>query len=136
MCTPCLRGGDFSPSSSLPQPPPDGIQDVIWAFSPTPPESADSDAHISVHHRFGRTHLNLTRTAAASDDAPSPSPSPSPAPLPSPVLLLLLPRRAKKTRTRQIRRGRRTSRPSRIRRRPPMCKQGRHTPFTLQSPTS
>jgi hypothetical protein len=47
------------------------MQHIIWAFSRSPPESADDDSHISIHHRFGSSVLNLTRTAAAapvSDD--------------------------------------------------------------------
>jgi len=73
-------------SSRLPplcfgQAPPDGIQHVIWAMSPTPPESADEDSHISVHHRFGVGSLNLTRvTASVPEDEDAPS---SPSPLPS-----------------------------------------------------
>ena len=64
------------------QAPPDGIQHIIWAFSRTPPESADEDSRIWVHHRFGSSVLNLTRTTTASpvsdgEDAPLPSPVPS-----------------------------------------------------------
>jgi hypothetical protein len=44
------------------------MQNIIWAFSRTPPDSADPDVHISIHHEFGRTTLNLTRTAILSDD--------------------------------------------------------------------
>jgi hypothetical protein len=69
----------------LSQAPPDGMQHIIWAFSRTPPESADDDSHISIHHRFGSNVLNLTRTtttitAPVSEDedaAPLPSPVPS-----------------------------------------------------------
>ncbi len=43
------------------------MQDIIWAFSRTPPESADADAHISIHHKYGIAALNLTRTAVQSD---------------------------------------------------------------------
>jgi len=58
--------------------PPDGMQDIIWAFSRTPPESADADADISVHHFFGSSVLDLTRTTGAvSEDDPLPSPVPS-----------------------------------------------------------
>ncbi|KAH9055529.1 hypothetical protein EDB87DRAFT_1300993 [Lactarius vividus] len=42
--------------------PKDGMQDIIWAFSRTPPGSANPDAHISIHRRIGRGTLNLTRT--------------------------------------------------------------------------
>ncbi|KAH8993440.1 hypothetical protein EDB92DRAFT_1854186 [Lactarius akahatsu] len=42
--------------------PKDGMQNIIWAFSRTPPGSADADAHISIHQRIGRGMLNLTRT--------------------------------------------------------------------------
>jgi hypothetical protein len=56
------------------------MQDIIWAFSRTPPESADEDAHISVHHLYGIGVLNLTRTTAASDDEPLPTSSPVPSP--------------------------------------------------------
>ena len=61
------------------QAPPDGIQDIIWAFSPTPPDSADADVDISIHHFFGSSKLNLTRAAAAAapEDEPIPSPVPS-----------------------------------------------------------
>jgi len=51
--------------------PPDGMQDIIWAFSRTPPESADADAHISIHHKYGIAALNLTRTAVQSDPSES-----------------------------------------------------------------
>ena len=46
------------------------MQPVIWAFSRTPPESADANVDIKVHHAFGSTTLNLTRavTATPSDD--------------------------------------------------------------------
>jgi len=46
------------------------MQPIIWAFSRTPPESADANVDIKVHHAFGSTTLNLTRavTAAPSDD--------------------------------------------------------------------
>jgi hypothetical protein len=68
----------------LSQAPPDGMQHIIWAFSRTPPESADDDSDISIHHRFGSSILNLTRTTTANapvsedeDAAPLPSPVPS-----------------------------------------------------------
>ena len=47
------------------QAPPDGLQNIIWAFSRTPPESANASVDIKVHHAFGSTTLNMTRTAAA-----------------------------------------------------------------------
>jgi len=59
------------------------MQHIIWAFSRTPPESADEDSHISIHHRFGSSVLNLTRTTRTTapvsegEDAPLPSPVPS-----------------------------------------------------------
>jgi hypothetical protein len=59
------------------------MQHIIWAFSRTPPESADEDSQIWIHHRFGSSVLNLTRTTTApvsedeSEDAPLPSPVPS-----------------------------------------------------------
>ncbi len=53
------------------------MQHIIWAFSRTPPESADADSHISVHHRFGTSVLNLTRTISEDEDTPLPSPVPS-----------------------------------------------------------
>ena len=69
------------------QAPPDGMQHIIWAFSRTPPESADEDSHISVHHKLGSSVLNLTRTTAGaapvsegeedSDAPPLPSSVPS-----------------------------------------------------------
>lgn len=63
--------------------PPDGMQHIIWAFSRTPPESVDEDSHISIHHRFGTSVLNLTRTTTAAapvsdDEAATPLPSPVP----------------------------------------------------------
>ncbi|KAI9437548.1 hypothetical protein H4582DRAFT_2077133 [Lactarius indigo] len=45
--------------------PNEGMQNIIWVFSRTPPGSADADAQISIHHRIGRGKLNLTRTAPA-----------------------------------------------------------------------
>ncbi|KAI9458598.1 hypothetical protein BJY52DRAFT_1371751 [Lactarius psammicola] len=59
----------------------DGMQDIdiTWAFSRTPPGSADSDAGISTHHRISRGTLNLTRVA------------PTPARVPEPVLPVLSP---------------------------------------------
>jgi hypothetical protein len=64
------------------QAPPDGMQQIIWSFSRTPPESADKESHLSIHHRFGSGVLNLTRTTAPvsegeGEDAPLPSPVPS-----------------------------------------------------------
>jgi len=47
------------------QAPPDGIQNIIWAFSRTAPESTDANVDIKIHHEFGGATLNLTRTAAA-----------------------------------------------------------------------
>ena len=52
------------------QAPPDGIQNIIWAFSRTAPGSVDANVDIRIHHAFGRATLNMTRTAAA---APPPS---------------------------------------------------------------
>ena len=49
------------------------MQDIIWAFSRTPPRSADPDTPISIHHKIGRGKLNLTRTAR-----PLPEPVPQP----------------------------------------------------------
>ncbi|KAH9957987.1 hypothetical protein BJV74DRAFT_873365 [Russula compacta] len=64
--------------------PGDGMQNIIWAFSRTPPVSADVDVHIAVHHLFGRAKLNLTRTAASpSEDEDAPPPVPVPVPVPS-----------------------------------------------------
>ncbi|KAH9991814.1 hypothetical protein BJV77DRAFT_1006009 [Russula vinacea] len=45
--------GDHPQMGFIRPAPPDGMQDIIWAFSRTPPESADEDAHISVHHLYG-----------------------------------------------------------------------------------
>ncbi len=68
------------------------MQNIIWAFSRTPPGSADADAHISIHHRIGRGTLNLTRVAPAPAPVPEPEPEPEPAPAPAePVLLPALP---------------------------------------------
>ena len=74
-CNWCFHGVSYLAS----QAPPDGMQDIIWAFSRTPPESADADADISVHHFFGSSALDLTRTTggAVSEDDPLPSPAPS-----------------------------------------------------------
>ncbi|KAI0250131.1 hypothetical protein BJV78DRAFT_609685 [Lactifluus subvellereus] len=58
--------------------PPDGLQNIIWAFSRTSPESADENVDLSVHHKYGIGALNLTRTTAAADVDASPSlPTPS-----------------------------------------------------------
>ncbi|KAH9170948.1 hypothetical protein EDB89DRAFT_1975460 [Lactarius sanguifluus] len=57
--------------------PKDGIQNIIWAFSRTPPESADADTHISIHQRIGRGTLNLTRTAPAPAEPVPPALPPS-----------------------------------------------------------
>lgn len=68
---------------AAPQAPRDGMENVIWAFSRTPPVSADVDVHIAVHHMFGRSKLNLTRTAASpspSEDEDTPLSVPVPAP--------------------------------------------------------
>ena len=62
------------------QAPPDGMQHIIWAFSRTPPESADEDSRISIHHRYGSSVLNLTSTTtpvSGGEDVPLPSPVPS-----------------------------------------------------------
>jgi hypothetical protein len=56
------------------------MQHIIWAFSRTPPGSADEDSHISIHHRFGSSVLNLTRTTAPGSEGEGDAP-----PLPSPV---------------------------------------------------
>jgi len=42
--------------------PPDGIQNIIWAYSRMSPRSADVDADISIHNKIGRAKLNLTRS--------------------------------------------------------------------------
>ena len=56
----------------------DGMQDIIWAFSRTLPESADTDAEILVHHLFGSSVFNLRHPpTAVSEDDPAPSPVPS-----------------------------------------------------------
>ncbi|KAH9014660.1 hypothetical protein EDB85DRAFT_2213566 [Lactarius pseudohatsudake] len=55
--------------------PEDGMQNIIWAFSRTPPESADADTHISIHQRIGRGTLNLTRTAPVEPVPPALPPS-------------------------------------------------------------
>ena len=61
----------------LAQAPPDGMQDIIWAFSRTPPASSDKDAPFSIHHKIGRGTLNLTRIA---DSPAEPAPLPPPPP--------------------------------------------------------
>ena len=50
------------------QAPPDGMQHVLWAFSRMPPELADANMDIKVHHAFGSATLNLTCTAAELSD--------------------------------------------------------------------
>ena len=45
--------------------PPDGIQNIIWAYSRMSPRSADADADLSIHYKIGRAKLNLTRTERA-----------------------------------------------------------------------
>ncbi|KAF8269294.1 hypothetical protein EI94DRAFT_1725760 [Lactarius quietus] len=45
--------------------PPDGIQNIIWAYSRMSPRSADENADISIHHKIGRAKFNLTRTDSA-----------------------------------------------------------------------
>ncbi|KAH9023570.1 hypothetical protein EDB83DRAFT_2527304 [Lactarius deliciosus] len=57
--------------------PKDGMQNIIWAFSRTPPGSADADAHISIHQRIGRGTLNLTRTAPTPAEPVPPALPPS-----------------------------------------------------------
>jgi len=64
--------------------PADGMQDIIWAFSRTPPESADANTDLFVHHKFGRTVLNLTRTAAPASEHSDAPPSSQPVPAPEP----------------------------------------------------
>ncbi|KAN0138267.1 hypothetical protein V8E53_003730 [Lactarius tabidus] len=61
--------------------PEDGMQNIIWAFGRTSPESADADAPFSIHQRMGRGTLNLTRVAPSPAE-PSESPEPSPTPTP------------------------------------------------------
>ncbi|KAI0267059.1 hypothetical protein BC834DRAFT_93457 [Gloeopeniophorella convolvens] len=51
---------------------PDGVQNIIWAFSRTPPESDSEDSPISIHHRYGRATLNLTRIFPVSDTPVAP----------------------------------------------------------------
>ena len=55
--------------SAVVQAPPDGLQEVIMAFSRTSPGSADENVPISIHHWFGLGVLNLTRipTTAGAD---------------------------------------------------------------------
>jgi hypothetical protein len=57
------------------------MQNIIWAFGRTSPESADADAPFSIHQRMGRGTLNLTRVAPSPAE-PSESPEPSPTPTP------------------------------------------------------
>ena len=56
------------------QAPPDGMQNIIWAFSHTPPGSADPDAPISIHHKVGRGTLNLTLIPPIPGEPPAPIP--------------------------------------------------------------
>jgi hypothetical protein len=61
------------------------MQNIIWAFSRTPPESAAADAPFSVHQRMGRGTLNLTRVSPEpAEPSESPQPSPSTPPLHQP----------------------------------------------------
>ena len=68
MGAPKIRFLTSPPLRLAVQAPPDGLQHIIWAFSRTPPESANASVDIKVHHAFGSTTLNLTRTAAAPSD--------------------------------------------------------------------
>jgi hypothetical protein len=77
----CPQTGNFLLCFAV-QAPPDGMQDIIWAFSRTPPESDDADAHISIHHKYGIAALNLTRTAVQSDPSNDDA-EPVPVPVPS-----------------------------------------------------
>ncbi|KAH9957857.1 hypothetical protein BGW80DRAFT_187970 [Lactifluus volemus] len=53
--------------------PPDGLQEIIMAFSRTSPGSADENVPISVHHWSGQDVLNLTRIPTTADaDIPPP----------------------------------------------------------------
>ncbi|KAI9437539.1 hypothetical protein H4582DRAFT_281111 [Lactarius indigo] len=58
--------------------PPDGMQNIIWAFSRMPPGSDDPDAPISIHHKVGRGKLNLTRIPPIPAEPPEPLPPPPP----------------------------------------------------------
>ncbi|KAH9010514.1 hypothetical protein EDB84DRAFT_1445679 [Lactarius hengduanensis] len=51
---------------------------IIWAFSRTPPGSADSDVPISIHHKIGRGMLSLTRIPTIPAEPPVPLPPPPP----------------------------------------------------------
>jgi len=50
------------------QAPPDGIQHILWAFSHTLPESADTNVDIKAHHMSGSANLNSMHTAAEPSD--------------------------------------------------------------------
>ena len=54
------------------------MQDIIWAFSRTPPASDDKNSLFSIHHRIGRGTLNLTRIAPLPAQPPPPLPPPPP----------------------------------------------------------
>jgi hypothetical protein len=54
------------------------MQDIIWAFSRTPPESTEADAHFAIHQKFGRGSLNLTRVQPTPAEQPPPFPPPPP----------------------------------------------------------
>ncbi|KAH9023567.1 hypothetical protein EDB83DRAFT_2429436 [Lactarius deliciosus] len=61
------------------------MQNIIWAFSRTPPGLADSDAPISIHHKIGRGMLSLTRIPTIPAE-PSRSPLPQCTPdIPTPI---------------------------------------------------
>ena len=61
------------------QAPPDGFQNIIWAFSRTPPASTDADGHFAIHQKIGRGMLNLTRQFPTPAEHPPPFP-----PVPTP----------------------------------------------------
>ena len=52
------------------------MQNIIWAYSRTPPRSSDADTDISIHHRIGRGVLNLTRTETPFIEPPPVRPPP------------------------------------------------------------
>ncbi|KAH9053357.1 hypothetical protein EDB87DRAFT_1690378 [Lactarius vividus] len=58
--------------------PPDGMQNIIWAFSRTPPASDDPGVLISIHHKVGCGVLNLTRIPTIPAEPPAPLPPPPP----------------------------------------------------------
>ena len=62
------------------------MQDIIWAFSSTPPASTEADSNFAIHQKFGGGSLNLTRVQPTPAEPPPPlSPPPTPPSPPAPA---------------------------------------------------